>query len=255
MFTRQLVNKNTRAVILAGGLGTRLYPYSNGHAKVLADINGRPFICFLLDMLARRGITNILMCLGYQGRQIEAMLGEGSPWNMQIEYSYDSTIEPNSLLGTAGAIRKALPSLGESFWVINGDTYLDIDYNAILDFYSSNRIKNLMVVYRNENRWWTSNVDFANGLIQNYNKSRPLKLMQYIDAGVAILSAGLFEATITPDLSELYTQVVKESPIAGYVVTQRFYEINTPESLVETGYYLSGLSGCGDCTHPCGRPS
>lgn len=228
------------AVILAGGLGRRLRPLTEECPKVMVGIEGRPFIHHLLMLLHRKGFCQVILCVGYLGEQVENYLGDGDWLGLQIEHSYD---DQNSV-GTASAIRKVLPRLGSCFWAINGDTYLDTDYAALYRHFQTNRLTNLMAVYKNENRWWPSNVAFSNGILHTYSKTLRTTQMQHIDTGVAVLRTSEFcrDESIS-DLSSLYENLSKCQRLSGYEVGERFHEINTVDSLEETSRFLKTVIG------------
>jgi NDP-sugar pyrophosphorylase family protein len=227
------------AVILAGGLGTRLRPLTNDCPKVMANINGKPFIHYLLEMLHYHQINDIVLCLGYLGEQVESYVRDGKWLGVSVRYIYDPPSNVQSSYGTAEAIRRALHMLGECFWVINGDTYLDVDYHAIQNYYRVHRLSNLMVVFKNENRWWPSNVALVKGSLRAYNKEVPTPQMHHIDAGVAIFQSEAFRMEVEVNtLSILFEQLTARGDIAAYEVDQRFYEINTLTGLDQVSQYL-----------------
>src|SRR3954466_3570200 len=117
--------------LLAGGLATRLRPITTRIPKALVEVAGRPFIDHQLALLRRNGIRRVVLCLGYLGEQVQAYLGDGRAIGMQLRYSFDG----ERLLGTGGALRRAVPLLGQVCWVMYGDSYLDIDYQAVLAFF------------------------------------------------------------------------------------------------------------------------
>src|SRR5512136_2352765 len=113
--------------ILAGGLATRLRPITEQIPKSLLEVAGRPFAEHQLELLRRRGFTEIVLCVGYLGEQIRDILGDGARWGMRLQYAFDG----DRLLGTGGALRRALPLLGEAFLVVYGDSFLECDYGTI----------------------------------------------------------------------------------------------------------------------------
>ena len=110
--------------ILAGGLATRLRPVTETIPKALIEVAGEPFLAHQLRLLRRHGFERVVLCVGYLGEQIQAFAGDGRAFGLQVEYSFDGP----QLLGTAGALRRALPMLGDAFAVIYGDSYLPCDY-------------------------------------------------------------------------------------------------------------------------------
>jgi NDP-sugar pyrophosphorylase family protein len=256
--------ENVPAAILAGGLATRLRPVTENIPKALVELAGKPFIDHQLDLLRRNRIRRIVFCLGYKGEMIESHLGDGSKRGMELCYSYDGP----KLLGTGGAVRRAAHLLGDVFWVMYGDSYMDIDYACVLDDFSSRNVLGMMTVLRNDNRWDRSNVVFRDGQLLRYDKREQTPDMQYIDYGVALLrrEALLRVPENEPsDLANLYSQLVAEGQMAGHEVSNRFYEIGTPESLEEAKRYLdavrdpsapshSGRGNCGTAAPGCVPP-
>ena len=225
------------AAILAGGLATRLRPVTEKIPKALVEIAGKPFIDHQIELLYHHGIRRVVLCLGYRGEMVESHLGDGSQFRMSIQYSYDG----DKLLGTGGALRRAAPLLSDVFWVMYGDSYMDIDYQAVLRDFSQRNVLGLMTVLRNNNRWDKSNVVFQDGRLIRYDKNTQTSDMHYIDYGVALLPRDALEripSDVPYDLATLYGQLVAEDQMAGYEVTNRFYEIGTPQSLEETRQYL-----------------
>jgi NDP-sugar pyrophosphorylase family protein len=226
--------------LLAGGLAKRLGPEAHAIPKALVQVAGRPFIEHQLDLLRKNGVRKIVLCLGHLGDQIEDHLGDGSAFSLDLSYVHDG----QTLLGTGGAITRALPSLGDVFWVMYGDSYMDIDYRAVLaHFANQNSALGLMTVYRNEDRWDRSNVIFRNGRLIRYDKRDRTSDMRYIDFGVQILRKEAAQRLVVnrpSDLADLYRVLVSEGKMIGYEVANRFYEIGTPEALEETREFLAG---------------
>lgn len=223
--------------LLAGGLATRLRPVTEKIPKALVELAGKPFIDHQLELLHRNGIRKVVFCLGYLGEMVEKHLGDGSRLGMQLRYAYDG----EKLLGTGGAIKRAAHLLDDVFWVMYGDSYMDIDYPAVLRDFFARDVLGLMTVLRNNNQWDRSNVVFEGGKLIKYDKKNQTPDMRYIDYGVAVLRRSVLDripAGEPYDLAALYTQLVAEGRMAGYEVSNRFYEIGTPASLEEARRYL-----------------
>ena len=118
---------NLPVAILAGGLATRLRPITEKIPKALVDVAGKPFIMHQLEYLKKQKLTQVVLCLGYLGEQVEVVVGNGSSIGLDVRYSSDGP----TLLGTGGCLKKALPMLGEHFFVYYGDSYLPIDFRAV----------------------------------------------------------------------------------------------------------------------------
>ena len=223
--------------ILAGGLATRLYPLTQKIPKALLDINGKPFIERQLSILSREGITDVVLCVGYLGEQIKEIVGDGRSLGLNVQYSFDG----EKLLGTGGALRKALPLLGDIFWVLYGDSYLDISYAPIGDAFRAGGKKGLMTVYENHGKYDTSNVLFREGQIVKYSKNDLSPDMHYIDYGLTLLKSEAF-SDIEEDVFELpglYSRLIERDELMGYEVKERFYEIGSESGLEELRNLLS----------------
>jgi NDP-sugar pyrophosphorylase family protein len=223
--------------ILAGGLGTRLGSHVADVPKPLIEVAGEPFLLHQLRLLASHGATKVVLCVGYRGEQIEQRIG-GEQFGLTIEYSYDAP----GLDGTLGAIRRALPLLSERFLVLYGDTFLRLDYAEAAENWRTSELLGLMTVLRNEGRWDRSNVFFDGGRVRAYDKVAPSRQMQWIDYGLGGLQSSALGLVGEEerDLARLYHRLAESNELFGYEVTERFYEIGTPESLAETDAFLRG---------------
>jgi N-acetyl-alpha-D-muramate 1-phosphate uridylyltransferase len=223
--------------ILAGGLGTRLGDRVHETPKPLLEVAGEPFLLHQLRLLAAYGARAVVLCVGYHGEQIEACLG-GKRFGIEILYSFDAIPGRD---GTLGAIRRAAPLLGERFLVLYGDTYLQIDYGAVSRRWLASAMPAVMTVLRNEGRWDASNAILRDELVVCHDKQLPTAEMEWIDYGLGGLTTealGRVPATET-DLSALYGELARRGELLGFVATNRFYEIGTPQSLQETEAYLA----------------
>ena len=223
--------------ILAGGLATRLRPITEEIPKSLIEVAGKPFICHQLEYLRKQGINSVVLCIGFLGEMIHEVVGDGSRWDMHVSYSPDGP----SLLGTGGALRQALPLLGDRFFILYGDSYLPIDFSGIEKTFVASAKKGLMTVLRNQNQWDKSNVEFDAGQIIEYNKTVIRPQMHYIDYGLGILKSTALQAYPAResfDLSKVYNDLSLASELAGYEVFERFYEIGSHQGIADTQAYL-----------------
>jgi NDP-sugar pyrophosphorylase family protein len=221
--------------ILAGGLGSRLGEVVRDTPKPLLEVAGEPFLVHQLRLLARFGATRAVLCVGYLGERIEEAIGTEQA-GIELAYAYD----PPDLAGTAGAIRGALPLLGDRFLVLYGDTYLRVDYAAVDRAHAASGQPALMTVFENGGRWDTSNVRYADGVVQAYDKFAPAADMKWIDYGLGVLTAQALDAHDDADLAGVYHALAARGELAGYLATERFYEIGTPAALAETDAFLRG---------------
>jgi len=221
--------------ILAGGLGTRLYPLTERLPKALIEINGEPFLAHQLRLLRAHGIHRVVLCIGQHGERIREFAGDGARFGLDIDYSRDGP----ALLGTAGAVRNALPLLGDAFFVMYGDSYLPCSYRDVEQAFRAAGQPGLMTVYRNEGRWDVSNVEFAGGHILAYDKKNRTPRMQHIDYGLGVFSRAAFEDAPHADLAEVYRDLLSRRQLAAFEVHERFYEIGSFEGIAELSRYLA----------------
>jgi len=223
--------------ILAGGLATRLRPLTETIPKAMVQVNGEPFAFHQLRLLQRHGIDRVVYCVGYRGEQVADAVGDGSRFGLQVRYSFDGPV----LAGTAGALKIARPLLGPDFFVLYGDSFLDCDYLVVERAYRQAGKAALMAVFRNDGRWDTSNVEFADGRIIEYSKAHRTERMRHIDYGLGVLSAGVLDALPADgpaDLAALYERLAASGDLAAFEVSERFYEVGSFDGLVQFEDYL-----------------
>jgi NDP-sugar pyrophosphorylase family protein len=229
---------NVPVAILAGGLATRLRPITERIPKVLVPVAGKPFLAHQLAMLRKQGVTRAVLCLGHLGEMVQREFGDGAAHGIELDYSFDGPV----LLGTGGALKQALPRLGEKFFVLYGDSYLPIAFRPILEFFNRADKLGLMTVYKNEGRYDTSNVVFIEGEIKVYDKKTQHPEMHYIDYGLSLFRAGAFDdwpADQPFDLAGMMERLVTRRQLAGFEVQERFYEIGSHAGLAELESLLS----------------
>ncbi len=230
---------NWTVALLAGGLATRLRPITETIPKTLVPVAGEPFLAHQLRLLHSHGFRRVVACVGHLGERIVEEFGDGAAFGMQLDYSFDG----EKLLGTGGAIKRALPKLGEAFVVLYGDSYLPMDYGAAVRRFVESGQPGLMTVFHNEGKYDTSNVVFADGTIRRYGKKELIPEMRHIDYGLGILRADAvapYPGDAPFDLAEVYRDLSRHGKLAGYEVRHRFYEIGSHTGLEELDVLLKG---------------
>jgi NDP-sugar pyrophosphorylase family protein len=227
--------------ILSGGLATRLRPLTETIPKALIELNGEPFVAHQLRLLSSRGIERVVLCVGYRGEMIQDFVGNGSQFGLHAEVLFDGPV----LLGTAGAVRRALPLLGENFFVLSGDSYLPCDYSAVAAAFLHSGKRGLMTLFRNDGKFDASNVEYRDGQIVRYDKKSRAPAMKHIDYGLGAFRADVFAELrdgIPCDLATVYQGLLSAGELAAFDVPERFYEIGSPCGLEETSEYLRRTS-------------
>lgn len=229
--------------ILAGGMATRLLPVTEKIPKLMVEVAGEPFFTHQLRLLKQNGLTRIILCVGHLGEMITDYYGNGAKWGVQIDYSFDG----EKLLGTGGALIRALPLLGDAFYVLYGDSYLPIDYQMVgRAFINSGKLA-LMTVFENRGAYDQSNVWFEEGGIKVYDKNERIPQMRHIDYGLGVFRSAAFSnqpADNAVDLSEVQSTLCMRGELTGYESPERFYEIGSPAGLKELDQLLrTGFAG------------
>jgi len=228
--------------ILAGGLATRLRPITERVPKALLEVAGRPFIFHQLDLLTRQGIERVVLCVGYLGEEVRAVVGDGRAHGLAVDYSFDGSVP----LGTGGALACAIPKLGDRFFVLYGDSYLPCSFRDIQAAFEASDQPAMMTVMHNKNRWEVSNVLFKAGQILMYNKRVANGDMEHVDYGLSVLSASVFEECPRDrafDLAEVLETLASRSMLGGYEVFERFYEIGSRRGITDTEAFLRSREG------------
>ena len=224
--------------VLAGGLATRLRHLTETIPKSMLKVAGEPFITHQLRKLKEQGVHQVVLCLGYLGEQVETFVRGQKNYGLDIKYVYDG----DKLLGTGGAIKHALDYLTDQFFVLYGDSWLEVDYRKIWKKFVSQDKSALMTIYHNEGKWDTSNVEMKENSIKLYSKKIRNKNMTHIDYGLSILTKTVFDDYLFDkdfDLSDIFETLAIKGDLASFEVQERFYEIGSVVGLAELEEIIS----------------
>jgi NDP-sugar pyrophosphorylase family protein len=227
-----MIQQPKQAVILAGGLGTRLRPITEAIPKPMVPVAGVPYLEHQLQELARQEIRDVVLLTGYLGEQIEQYFGSGERLGISLRYSR----EPHPL-GTGGAVRLGLRFLADSFLIIYGDSYLPVDYGDALDTMNNTSAADALVVVYDNRMGDTSvanNIDLdASGYVSRYEKDG--EGLAYVEAGVLAFRRPVIES-IPPGRvvsleQEIFPKLIARHALLAYPTRTRFYDIGTPDRL------------------------
>jgi N-acetyl-alpha-D-muramate 1-phosphate uridylyltransferase len=223
--------------ILCGGKGTRIAALAGDLPKALVPVAGEPFLAHQLRWLRDAGATDVVLLTGYRGDRIRAFVRDGAAFGLHVEYSDDAGVPR----GTAGAVVRAIPLLGETFVTVYGDALLSADPRRVADALRA-PYDAVMTVFRNEDRWLPSNVRVDGERVAAYDKHAPPGTMTHIDYGINAFHAADFArvaASDAPaDLAAVHRELIARGTLRALEVTERWYEIGSPEGLAETERYL-----------------
>jgi NDP-sugar pyrophosphorylase family protein len=212
--------------------------------KTLLPVAGRPFAEHQLEWLAREGIQRVVYCIGHLGEQVREVVGDGQRFGLDVRYSDEGATR----LGTAGAIRLALYNglLNEAFFVLYGDSYLEVDLATVGRTFRRAETDALMVVYRNRNEGDRSNAVVRGRLVVAYDKWIQSPQMEWIDYGLSIFAARLIADLVAPgqvaDLADLCHSLSHSGQLSCFEAALRFHEIGSPAGLARLETRLSSTS-------------
>ena len=230
----------TTGVILAGGLGTRLRAAVADRPKVLAEVNGRPFLAHLLDQMGAAGIRRAVLCTGYLGEQVEEAFGD-THGDIQLAYSRE-----DAPLGTAGALRLALELMGsDPVLAINGDSYMDADLQAMADTHRASGANStiLLTEVPDVARYGKVLLD-SGGALTSFEEKGGDRAPGWINAGLYLLSQEVLESIPTGRSVSLEKEILPSWIGRGLFGCQqrgRFIDIGTPESYAEAAAFFQGV--------------
>jgi NDP-sugar pyrophosphorylase family protein len=235
-----------QVVILAGGLGTRLRPLTLTVPKPMVPIHGRPFLEYQIEWVKQFGFDRVLLLTGYLGEQVESHFQDGSRWGVSISYSREL-----SPMGTAGALKLAEPLLNEHFLLLNGDTYLPINYGAMARHFETCDSLGLMTVYDNADRVAPNNVALGgDGMVVSYARQGDPS-HTHLAAGAYIFRREVVDHVPTARFysleDDLTPGLAQARQLRGYAIRQRFYDIGAADRLWEAGHVLAAPETKGGC--------
>lgn len=228
-------------VILCGGLATRLGALTKETPKSMIPIEGKPFLEHQIEILKKQDITDIILCVGHLSEKIREYFDDGQKFGIHIKYSQDG----DKPLGPIGALKKAENLLDDIFFIMYGDSYLSVDFQNIYTSFLKNEKLAMMAVYKNKDKYDTSNLIVHKNQVVAYGKEHKTDEMVYIDYGTSILRK---KALASIPLSTFYStgtffsDLVKKQELLAYEVKHRFYHIGTPQAIDEFTRYIKTIS-------------
>jgi MurNAc alpha-1-phosphate uridylyltransferase len=233
-----------QVAILAGGLATRILPRTLTVPKSLLDVAGRPFIEWQLEKLAACGFDDVVLCVAHLGDEIRAHVGDGARFGVRVRYSDDGA----TLLGTAGALRNALPLLAPRLLVTYGDSYLPFDYAGPLrDLDAHDDCDGVMSVYPNRGQWDASNVATDGAWVLRYEKGATDAALDHIDYGATALRRDVLAAIPAGEkrgLDSIQRALAERHRMRAHVARERFFEVGSHEGLATLdAHFKRGAQG------------
>ncbi len=235
-----------QVVILAGGLGTRLRPITEKIPKPLVPVAGEAFLFWQLKECFRQGYKNILLLVSYLGEQVEAEFSDGKDLGLSISYCFEKVP-----MGTGGALKNAICLLEDSFFILNGDSFLRAPMIDIENFFDRSGADALISTYDNQKPTPVKeNIISQNGFISRYQKAAGREQgLELVDSGIYMMKKSVIAGVSQEkfQIEELWPELILQKKLASFAVNERFYDIGTPERLKEFeekihDYFANSLS-------------
>jgi NDP-sugar pyrophosphorylase family protein len=229
-----------QAIILAGGRGERLRPFTDDRPKPMVEVNGSPLIAYELGWLAKYGITHVILSCGYRWEALQAYLGDGSQWGLDIVYAVE-----RERLGRGGGIRFAMQYLendGRPVIVANGDNLIDVDLCSMLRRHAETRATATIALAR---------LVSARGIVETDDQGRIVRfrekpeLPHWINTGVYVFGREM--ADLLPvkgdHEDELFPRLAAEGRLYAYKTRERLRTVDTAKDLTDVAHELqAGLN-------------
>lgn len=235
-----VIPSNINVTILGGGLGTRLQPVVNDRPKVMALINGRPFLTYILDQINDAGLKDVILCVGYMGKDIESKIGL-TYRNLSVHYSYE--YKP---LGTGGALRNANDFLNsDSILIMNGDSYCQYNLNEFWFFHEQNNVfASILLTFVNDSsRYGRVSINDHNHVLA-FEEKGSFAGTGWINAGIYLIKREIISEI--PDKrfvsleKEIFPSLIGKK-LYGFMNDGRFLDIGTPDDFAKAGGFLKQL--------------
>ncbi len=227
-----------QAVILAGGRGTRMAPFTDTMPKPMVLVHGRPFLEYLIEMLRDAGITRVVLLLGYMPEVIQAYFGDGRRWGLEISYSV-SPVEDE----TGARVLKSFPLYDPVFLLMYCDNYWPVLLGRMWGKFSASNAAAMVTVYSNADKSTKDNlVVDENGYVTLYDKSRKHLGLKGVDIGFLILrkdALGLLSDDNVSFEASLYPRLVARHELLAFVSDHKYYSVSSPDRLPLTEQFLA----------------
>ena len=238
-----MVKKIKQAVILAGGKGTRLKPFTDKNPKPMIPINGKPFLDHLIEMLKENGIEEVVILTGYLSGKIEEYFGHGSKFGVNIKYSFTPFLNENGQENESGLrIKNAQDLLDDVFLLMYCDNYWPLQLEKLKKLYSEKETDALVTVYSNKDNSTKNNILVDNSIVKKYDRARQEKNLNGVEIGFFILNKKVldlipehnchFERDILPEL-------IAQEQVSGYLTDNKYYSISNLERAKLTEKFLA----------------
>lgn len=226
-----------QAVILAGGSGTRLRPLTTNIPKPMIEIRGKPFLGYLLKLLQKNNIGEVILLVGYLKEKIIDYVGNGSRWNLKVTYS---SLSPEA--DTGMRLKHAAKLLDDYFLLLYGDNYWPLRAPELVAFYQRQGKEASVVVYANTDGYSRNNMLVENGVVTAYDRRRTRRGLNGVDIGFFVLNKSIIDLLPSGNTSfedAVLPVLVKRRELSGFYTHHRYYGLSTMERISNIEAYFS----------------
>ncbi|WP_143321888.1 nucleotidyltransferase family protein [Clostridium sp. HBUAS56010] len=218
-----------QAVLLAGGLGTRLRSVVSDRPKPMALIGNKPFMEYVVLELKKHGVTEIVFAVGYKGSMVEEYFKDGSSWDIKVSYAYEE-----ELLGTAGAIKNAGKLITDDrFLVLNADTFYQIDYTRLVSLSEERNLDMALVLREVSDVSRYGQAVLEDGWLKTFDEKTDTSSQGTINGGIYYLRRSLLEQIPEGKVSLEHEMIpgwlLEGKKLGGFVNDGYFIDIGVPE--------------------------
>ena len=227
-----------QAVILAGGRGTRMLPYTEARPKTMIEFHGKPFLEYVVEMLRDQGLNRFLMLLGYLPEVIQKHFGDGSRWGVEIDYSVS---DPDTL--TSRRIQLAQHLIDPCFLLMYCDNYWPMQMGKMWDKFVAADVPAMITVYSNKDKFSKDSVLIGeDGRVKVFDRSRKTPGLSGVEISYAILRREVLDLLPQQEMlveEALYTPLAQQHRLAAYVSDHRYYSVGSRERLPITNVFFA----------------
>lgn len=234
----------TQAVILAGGQGKRLRPFTINNPKPMIPINGKPFLEYLIELLKTNGIKNIVILTGYLGEKITEYFGDGSKFEVRIKYSHTPFLNEKKEENNSGVrLKRAEDFLDDQFLLLYCDNYWPLDLEKLTNFFNSHPSDILITSYANKDKSTKNNIKVdENGYVTKYDKERKDRDLNGVDIGFFIIKKTILK--LLPKTHSFFEKdilplLIKKKRLSGLLTNQKYHSIGDNNRITETEKFLT----------------
>ena len=232
------LQRPTQAVILAGGRGTRLRPFTDTRPKPMFEIHGKPFLEYLIALLRDQGFERVLLLLGYLPEVIQDYFGDGRRWGLRVDYNV-SPVEDE----TSRRLRLALPLIDPCFLMLYCDNYWPLQIERMWPRFAAANVPAMITVYSNKDGYTRNNVCVGpDGYIDLYDKSRTATNLSGVDISYALMAKSAvdeFAQDHLPFELAVFPPLIQRRQLLAYVTDHRYYSIGSYARLPLTETFLA----------------